>query len=107
VCPTVLKPPKGKAAVVTSIIVNAYDSHLFELQLLGSSDGSCNITTNDRAYYYFTTSTTGTTELTFNAPSGLDVQAGTALCADNSSSTATVYVGAWGYAVNANQVPPS
>ncbi len=111
-CATLLKPPAGKAAVVTSIHINTYRATVTGasqyLAILRSTDGSCNLGTFDRIVEYFNPSGIGETQLQYDLPGGLSIPAGKGLCVQNSDTSNLGFeVSAHGYAVASSAVPAS
>jgi len=109
-CETLLKPPAGKAAVVTSIHIDTYTaavtgtSHL--LEIVRSSNGTCSSSSIDRIVEYFNPGGIGETLLQYDLPGGLSIPAGKALCVENLDPTNLNFeVAARGYAVASNAVP--
>jgi len=112
VCATLLTPPAGKAAVVTSIHVNTYrvtatgSGHY--LTIFRSSDASCTLASDERDIEVFNPGAIGETLLQYNLPGGVPVPAGKALCLINGDTTNLAFeVSARGYAVASNAVPSS
>lgn len=109
-CVTVLKPPAGKAAVITSIHIDTDKAIATgptqQLVLVRSSDGSCTTGSLDRTVDAFTPAGIGETVLPYDMPGGLAIPAGKALCALNTDTTNVgFFVSARGYAVASNSVP--
>jgi hypothetical protein len=109
-CSTVLKPPAGKGAVVTSIHIDTFRATVTGsgefLEFLRSTDGSCTIGSLNRVVEYFNPGGIGETQLQYDMPGGLSVPAGTALCMFNDDTTNLgFYVSARGYKVASNAVP--
>jgi hypothetical protein len=109
-CQTLLKPPAGKAAVVTSIHIDTGRAAVTgggeSLQVFRSSNGTCSIASGDRTIEYFNPGGVGETVLPYDVPGGLPVPAGTALCVFNADTTNLAFeVSAWGYAVASTAVP--
>ncbi len=106
-CQTLLKPPAGKAAVVTTIHVAPYmTTSGAELDILRSSNGTCTSASLDRINEVVFPSGTSVTNLQYDLPGGLAVPAGKALCAYNvNTNSLGVEVSARGYAVASNVVP--
>ncbi len=111
-CQTVLKPPAGKAAVVTSIHIDTFKADVTgtgeNLHFVRSSDGSCSFSSIDRNVEFFNPDGIGETQLQYDMPGGLSIPAGKALCVINSDTTNLSFlVSAHGYAVASNVVPAS
>jgi hypothetical protein len=111
-CATLLKPPAGKAAVVTAIHINTFKvtatGSTRWVEIVRSSDGSCSTSSTDRAVEFFNPSGIGETQLQYDMPGGLSVPAGKALCVINSDLTNLGFaLSARGYAVASNVVPAS
>ncbi len=109
-CQTLLKPPAGKAAVVTSIHINTFSLNAVgpghDVAILRSSNGSCSTATIDRAIEIFNPGGIGETQLQYDMPGGLSIPAGKALCVVNNDSNNQAFtVSARGYAVASNVVP--
>ncbi len=111
-CKTVLKPPAGKAAVVTTIHINTSQATATGpagfLQVVRSGNGSCSALSLDRVVELFNPAGIGETQLQYDMPGGLSIPAGKALCViDNDPAHLTFEVSARGYAVASNVVPAS
>jgi hypothetical protein len=111
-CQTLLKPPAGKAAVITSIHIDTGRATATgaseSLQVFRSSNGTCSIPSGDRTIEFFNPGGVGETILPYELPGGLPVPAGKALCVFNADTTNLAFtVSAWGYAVASSAVPAS
>jgi hypothetical protein len=109
-CQTLLKPPAGKAAVVTSIHIDTSLATAtgpgHNVEFFRSSDGSCSASSIDRNIEFFNPSGIGETQLQYDLPGGLSVPAGKALCVINGDpANLSFAVSARGYAVASNVAP--
>jgi hypothetical protein len=107
-CNTLLRPPAGQAAVVTTIHIDTYLATVTgkALVIYRSGDGTCNYATLDRVIEVFTPAGIGETVLPYDMPGGLPVPAGKALCVRNTDPSNLAFdVGAYGYAVASGTVP--
>jgi hypothetical protein len=109
-CQTVLKPPAGKAAVITTIHINTYKATATGsgqyLALPRSGNGSCAVSSIDRRIEFLNPAGIGETQLQYDLPGGLAVPAGKALCVFNSDpANLGAQVSARGYAVAPSAVP--
>jgi hypothetical protein len=109
---TLLKPPTGRSAVITtihistSVVTSTGGSEV--LAIFRSSDGTCSLASQDRNIDDFFPSGIGETVLPFDMPGGLPLQAGKAIGLHNfDPNNLTFGVSAYGYAVPSSAVPAS
>jgi hypothetical protein len=109
-CRTMLKPPSGQAAVITTVHIDTADAAATGgneyLDIARSNNGTCTLGSEDRLIEVFTPAVVGETALSYDMPGGLPVPAGDAMCVYNSDPTnLAFYVMAYGYDVRAGTVP--
>jgi hypothetical protein len=106
-CTLVIAPPAGKALIVTSIHLSAWDVPTpggGERVLFRTSvDGTCNAGSLTDTVDVAHPGGTGDVVLTYSP--GLPVQAGRALCAVTNDGALGVDITAWGYTVAPSAVP--